>query len=166
MAKAKEKKKVKKTGPKKKDTLQKYDWPLEKRLFFESSFAEVKAYFEQKYQTYNRYISMKTKGWHDEKIAWKKDINEKMLADFAANKKKRLSKMLDKLSTLTERQIDMAMENGFIHSEDLKRLWEMSRTENELPTRIIHNKNEGLNFDPEKTKRGLLEKIKNKLTKK
>lgn len=45
----------------------KYNFDKEKLDFFKSNFKEVKAYFEHKYNIYNRHIAWKTKGWTIEK---------------------------------------------------------------------------------------------------
>lgn len=153
---AKKPKKIKAVKEKK----QKYDWPLEKVQFFQSSFTEVKAYFESKYGVYNGHINKSTLGWHDEKIAWKKQIVEERLKKMREKKGEFLGAILDKIGMIVAKEIDEMAENGGVHADDLKKLHEIARTEAGLPVRIIHTKNDNLNYDAGTVRKSLLDKLK------
>lgn len=152
----------------KKDKKFKYDWEALKREFFESSFMEVKAFFEQKYSTevaFSGNVKKRTTGWPDEKKKWKQDTLILALENLKKEKSERVKNILDKILLLVESDIEMMLERGHVDEDALKKLWEIMRTEGGLPTRITHNTNTNTNFDAVKVRDGLLSKLKDKIKK-
>ena len=107
----------------------KYDWPLIKKEFMASDYNEVKQYFQDKFKIYNATITMKTKGWTEDKIAMKERATEKAI-----------QKIEDKFGNAVAKGLEEVVYSlmaDIPDSEvgDKKRIWEVLRTEAKLPLR-------------------------------
>ena len=154
---------AKKAAKKKaKDKKIKYDWPTLKQEFFESDHMEVKAFLKSKYGRFSGHMSVQSNGWPKEKNAWKQENIKAAQIAFRENKAKEIAQMLEDVQLLLRKEIKNRSELALQDVDALKKLWEMVRTESELPTRIIHSTNKNLNYDADKVKSSLLNKIKDK----
>jgi hypothetical protein len=106
-----------------KTSRQKYDWHTLKLEFFVSDFLEVKAFFQDKYQTYTSHIKDKTIGWTREKQEFKRRIAEETIEEM---KRKEVDLNSDFISTITaeirSRDLNKAS------AKELETYWKLLRT--------------------------------------
>lgn len=142
-----------------KNSRSKYDWEVIKFKFFESSYKEVKGFFEDIYGTYNGTIRCRTAGWAKEKCEWKDKTTKKALDQLQTNRAKSLASCFDHLIVEINRRVNNHDLITTMKVHDLRILWQLLRCENGLPDRITEHKNPPQQTDWGKVKESLLSKI-------
>lgn len=140
----------------------KYDWIALKEDFFRSEYIDVSPWIrhtlgQEKEQ--NKNVRLACAGWALDKKIWKEERLKETLAKIKEDRVARSKVLLDKIFLKIEADLNYLIDRESHNTEDTKRLWEMARTENDMPTKILYNKNEDMNFDRETAKQNLLEKI-------
>lgn len=131
----------------KKSIKSKYDWPSLKQEFFLSEHVETSAFFRSKFGATpeeSGQLSLKSRGWSEEKKKWKAEMAEMALAKF---KEAQSTEVADALSDLV-RQVAVEVRGGNVRQyKAFKAFWEILRTEAGLPTKITHNTNRNSEID-------------------
>lgn len=126
---------------------QKYDWSALKLEFFNSEYDEVKEFFKQKYNVYNRNTQQNTRWRTKEKQAYKEKILAKVLEKKAKEEAKNLEIPVWKLKEakkavvglLMKKISDVINEKSNLSIKDQERILKMIKTELWEPTTISKN---------------------------
>lgn len=137
---------LKRGGKPKENPRGKYNWPLEKQLFLESDYIEVKAYFENIHGVYNGNIVKNTNGWRADKIAWEKKQAEEVLKKIGQDRVRAASDALSEILRICIEDVKaIGHRRKTKSSEPLTSLWRTIRTEAGLPSSITKQENLDLN---------------------
>ena len=124
----------------------KYDWKDLKLHFFQSDIDEVKWFFTDKKLTYNSDTRTHTKGWYNEKQAYKEKILQKALEKKAKEEAKNLEMPVEQLKKakktvlwLLMRKIQQVIDWEDINIKDQEKILKMIKTELWEPTTISKN---------------------------
>ncbi len=122
--------------PKKQRPTNKYNYPALHTEFMESVFSEVKPFFENKYGKFTSPMAHAAGGWGKEKKAAQLLFYQQALDRFKKKRGKSIDAMLDNLLFVLETVVDNMVNGRIIDADQLKKIWEMVRTEAGLPTRV------------------------------
>lgn len=123
----------------------KYNFAFLKAEFMASGYYDVKAFFKELYGNYTGTIRTQTTGWIVEKKERDKRIVERILKEKEDEKVAELQKALNNVVTFFKGKVKDQAALTKLTVKQGKIVWEVLRTENNLPTKITHNTN--LNHD-------------------
>lgn len=136
----------------------KFDYAVEKALFFTSDIDEVKKYWLEKHQMYNSGIATMTKGWTEDKKKWKRETTEKFLAVIQEKEIKDNAAALQNIMAGFKMKVDHKNKIQKLTIKQLAALWNVFMTMNGRPTRIMKQQFDDknpltINFSDEAKKR-------------
>ena len=134
----------------------KFDFSALKLEFYQSEYDEVKAFFEDNYNTYSTWVRKKTAGWSEDKKTWKEWMINKAIEREQEKRARELEIPIDQLKSLKKsaillywkhlkKYIDDKKWNLKINVSDLDKIIKSIKVELWEPTTIT--KNENINKD-------------------
>lgn len=114
----------------------KYNWPLIKLEYFKSSILAVEDYFRMTLGLWNGNCQRHTLGWRGQKDVYIADQADLALEEFKKKKATLIADTLETMSFIVQRESKKLARSAEVNSKDVKRFWEMARTEGGMPTRI------------------------------
>lgn len=142
-----EKTKKDKWSKKRKRPRNKYDWEKLKTEFMNAPELETSTFFRNRYGFFSCHMRKSSAWWTREKKERKKRIAEKALKKAEDQEAKNLFRSLQNVRAFFQQRVRSQEDLDRLTIKDAKRIWEILRTENNLPTRILKTDNTHHNID-------------------
>jgi len=114
----------------------KYNWTIIKVEYFKSSILHVEEFCRSTLGTWNGNMSKQTLGWRGQKDDYVSAQADLALEEFKKKKVALIADTLETMSFIVQREAKKIARSATVNSRDVKRFWEMARTEGGMPTRI------------------------------